>query len=225
MYTLPFAGLGLLAIAKATGESIRIPRELVAARDPARAAQHHRLERAGPVRRPADAGRTQRDPRLHDAGMGNARVADGAPRAAVAAQGRRPGARHGRHAGPAGRRLDRDRGKPVRRADDSRRGDRLGHRHGAVAQVQAADPAEHADRLDDDRRLGADRDRSTRARSGLARRKSRTCRRRRGSRSSTTSCSRARLRTGRGSRWRVRCRSRCRRSRRCPCRSSACSQG
>jgi drug/metabolite transporter (DMT)-like permease len=27
MYTLPFAGLGLLAIAKATGESIRIPRE------------------------------------------------------------------------------------------------------------------------------------------------------------------------------------------------------
>ena len=45
----------------------------------------------------------------------------------------------------------------------------------------------------------------------------------RGSRSSTTSSSPARSRTGRGSRSRARCRSRCRRCRRCRCRSSACS--
>ena len=48
-------------------------------------------------------------------------------------------------------------------------------------------------------------------------------RRGRGSRSSTTSSSPGRWRIGRGSRWCARCRSRCRRWRRCRCPSSACS--
>ncbi|MCK7495379.1 MAG: hypothetical protein MZW92_33080 [Comamonadaceae bacterium] len=53
----------------------------------ARARQHHRLERARAVRRARAGGRAQRDHRVHDAGVGDARLARRAARAARPAQG------------------------------------------------------------------------------------------------------------------------------------------
>ena len=71
-YTLPFAALGLLAIAKASGESIRIPRGLWPVVVVLALFNITGWNGLDPVRRAADAGRPQRDPRLHDAGVGHA---------------------------------------------------------------------------------------------------------------------------------------------------------
>ena len=68
--TLPFAALGMLAVARFSGDSIRIPRALWGKVRGARVLQHRRLERPRAVRRPAAAGGTQRDHRLHDADLG-----------------------------------------------------------------------------------------------------------------------------------------------------------
>ena len=103
------------------------------------------------------------------------------------------------------------------------RRDPVGGGHGAAAQVEAADRAEHAVGMDDADGLAAARHRRAVLRDASVVVPRPPVAAARGSRSSTTSSSPARSRTGRGSRWRARCRSRSRRCRRCRCRWSACS--
>ena len=79
----------MLAVAKLSGESIRVPRRLWGEVAVLALFQHRRLERAGAVRRRSAAGRTQRDHRLHDADVDRAVLARAAARAAQPAQARR----------------------------------------------------------------------------------------------------------------------------------------
>ena len=222
--TLPFAALGMLLVARASGDSIRMPREWwgrVAVLAFFNIAGWNGFVLFGVQQLPAG---TQRDHRVHDADLGDADLDGRAARAAQPAQDRRPRARHARHGGAAGRRHPPHRLDADRRAADPGRGGPVGVRHRAAAQVEAADRAEHAVRLDDAAGLAAARDARAVLRAAPAVVPRAPVGRRRGSRFSTTSSWPARSRTGRGSRSRARCRWRCRRCRRCRCRWSACSR-
>ena len=70
--TLPFAALGMFAVARWSGESIAHSARVVGPRRDPRVLQHRGLERLRAVRRAAAARGPQRDPRLHDADLGHA---------------------------------------------------------------------------------------------------------------------------------------------------------
>ena len=81
--TLPFAALGSARRREALRRFDPDSAPALGQGRAARAVQHHRLERPPAVRRAAVAGGTQRDPRLHDAGLERAVLARAAARAAV----------------------------------------------------------------------------------------------------------------------------------------------
>ncbi len=125
------------------------PARVVAPCRDARAVQHRRLERLHPVRRPAVACRTKRDPRLHDAALGDgiATLVLHEPLASASSSAWRSGMAG--MAAAARRRVPRHPREAVRRRDDPRRSRDVGLRHGAAAQMEAAVSAERAVELDD----------------------------------------------------------------------------
>jgi hypothetical protein len=95
--TLPLSALGLLLIARAAGDSIRLPRPMWGKVAMLALFNCTGWNGLAAVRPPAAARRTRRHPRIHDAGLEHAHFAAVAARAAVAAQDPRPFARHAGH--------------------------------------------------------------------------------------------------------------------------------